>query len=749
VITKYTYDSAHRVTGITDGLNNTITYTLNAAGNVTQEQYKTSAAILKYTHKQVFDELTRLIQDVGASNQISFTSYDKNSNVNRYKDQLANVTQYAYDPLIQFISSTNALNGNTQLQYTSLSDLKSVTDPRTNVTTYTYNAFGDVTSETSPDRGTIQFSSYDGAGNLKSSTDARGIVTNYTYDALNRPLTIAYPSSITQNATLTYDSAGGIGCGAGAIGHLCFTSDTGRTAYQYNTLNQLTYTSESRGAINFTTTYAYDGAGFLTGITLPSGRTIAYTSNANGQVASVVAKVNGSNVTLASSIVYLPFGPINTMTYGNGKTFTGTYNQDYNPTNFTVSTIYNNTLTYDSASNIIQMSSGTYGYDALLRMSSESGTLYTYDATSNRTAKGGTSVTVPSTSNKISAVGANSLTYDSSGNILTYNGNAYTWNAANQLSFVSASGSTVGTYTYNYLNQRTKKVAGATTTFYVYGLGGQIYGEYTSAGALVREYIYLNGQPLAQVNSGSPETATWLHTDQLGTPRFGTNSAGTQVWAWNSDAFGNGTPTGSVTVNLRLPGQYYDSESGLFYNWNRYYSPSLGRYITSDPIGLDGGLNTFNYVYQSPLMYMDPLGLETLPLWVPRGVPLFTGPWGIIISTAENVLTPTTLGNSDCIQNGVNTCATAGETNGCIPEPVFWNEINTKKSSGGTCSCQHRDVFSSGGRSCQTLRELGICGGPYKGSGYNSATCQANARENTPLACRGCLGHCLFTPPRS
>jgi RHS repeat-associated protein len=118
----------------------------------------------------------------------------------------------------------------------------------------------------------------------------------------------------------------------------------------------------------------------------------------------------------------------------------------------------------------------------------------------------------------------------------------------------------------------------------------------------------LNGQPLAQVNSGSPETATWLHTDQLGTPRFGTNSAGTQVWAWNSDAFGNGTPTGSVTVNLRLPGQFYDPESGLSYNWNRYYSPALGRYITSDPIGLAGGMNTFNYVGQSPLMWDDFLG---------------------------------------------------------------------------------------------------------------------------------------------
>jgi hypothetical protein len=62
----------------------------------------------------------------------------------------------------------------------------------------------------------------------------------------------------------------------------------------------------------------------------------------------------------------------------------------------------------------------------------------------------------------------------------------------------------------------------------------------------------------------------------------------------------------------------------------------------------------------------------------------------------------------------------------------------------GTCSCQHRDIFQSGGVSCQTLRERGVCVGPYRGVGTNTATCQDNARSNAPAACQGCLGHCLF-----
>lgn len=144
-----------------------------------------------------------------------------------------------------------------------------------------------------------------------------------------------------------------------------------------------------------------------------------------------------------------------------------------------------------------------------------------------------------------------------------------------------------------------------------------LYGEYTSAGALVREYVYLNGQPLAQVDAGSPEVLTYIHTDHLGTPRFGTNTGGTQVWAWSSDAFGVGAPSGSRTVNLRMAGQYYDSESGLFYNWNRYYNPNIGRYVSSDPIGLKGGLNPFSYAEASPVMYSDPEGLYSSDPWLP------------------------------------------------------------------------------------------------------------------------------------
>ncbi|MBF0527592.1 MAG: RHS repeat-associated core domain-containing protein [Deltaproteobacteria bacterium] len=102
------------------------------------------------------------------------------------------------------------------------------------------------------------------------------------------------------------------------------------------------------------------------------------------------------------------------------------------------------------------------------------------------------------------------------------------------------------------------------------------------------------------------------------------DSSGATVWKWDKDPFGNGAPTGSLTYNLRFPGQYYDSETGLYYNMARDYNPGLGRYIQSDPIGLDGGINTYAYAENDPVSGVDPDGLQAFPLPMPHPMPL---PW--------------------------------------------------------------------------------------------------------------------------
>jgi RHS repeat-associated protein len=88
------------------------------------------------------------------------------------------------------------------------------------------------------------------------------------------------------------------------------------------------------------------------------------------------------------------------------------------------------------------------------------------------------------------------------------------------------------------------------------------------------------------------------------------DETGKQVWSAKYDAFGKATitTTNNMKFNLRADGQYEDDETGLYYNWNRYYNPSLGRYISSDPLGLMAGNNTYNYVNGNPINYTDPTG---------------------------------------------------------------------------------------------------------------------------------------------
>jgi RHS repeat-associated protein len=108
----------------------------------------------------------------------------------------------------------------------------------------------------------------------------------------------------------------------------------------------------------------------------------------------------------------------------------------------------------------------------------------------------------------------------------------------------------------------------------------------------------------------------FVHTDHLGTPRRVSDDLQTLVWSWDSTPFGesppNQDPDGNFqefVLNLRYPGQYFEGETGLYYNYFRTYDPGTGRYMESDPIGLRGGLNTYAYVGGNPLIFSDSFGL--------------------------------------------------------------------------------------------------------------------------------------------
>ena len=140
----------------------------------------------------------------------------------------------------------------------------------------------------------------------------------------------------------------------------------------------------------------------------------------------------------------------------------------------------------------------------------------------------------------------------------------------------------LGDYVYNAKGQRVKKAVNEQTTIFHFDQGGLMIAESASAGTITAEYAYLNGQPLAKIENNS---VNYYHNDHLGTPVLMTDSSSNTVWQGESKPFGEPVSvTGSITNNLRFPGQYYDSETGLHQNWHRDYMVDMGRYLEADPI---------------------------------------------------------------------------------------------------------------------------------------------------------------------
>jgi RHS repeat-associated protein len=120
------------------------------------------------------------------------------------------------------------------------------------------------------------------------------------------------------------------------------------------------------------------------------------------------------------------------------------------------------------------------------------------------------------------------------------------------------------------------------------------------------------------VNTATPATY-FVHTDHLNRPVRMTNAAKAAVWQALWKPFGEVQAiTGTASLDARFPGQWFQIESGLAYNWHRYYDATTGRYTQADPLGFVDGPGVFGYAGSAATMWADPFGLYTeIIIWAP------------------------------------------------------------------------------------------------------------------------------------
>ncbi|HST47595.1 RHS repeat-associated core domain-containing protein, partial [Jatrophihabitans sp.] len=563
--TNFSYNTMGSLASVTNAASQVTSYTYAPDGQL--------ASVANTTQDKVTDSYNPLGQLVASTDPLNRATQYWNDAVNRPVITTASdggQTVTSYDAGNHVTRVVDAVGRQAGYSYNLAGQLTTITDANLHTTTYTYDTDGRSTGWVQTGGASLS-RSYDPAGNLASTTDGRGKITTISYDVLNRPSVVKYGvSGSTATSSISY--------GYDALNRVTSLQDSvdGTTSIGYDNVGEPTTVTTPQGTIS----YSYDAAGRRTGMTVAGGTPISYGYTAANALASIsqgsttvnyAYDTDGRPTSIAlpgatQSYTYDTAGQLSSINYTSGSTTLGTINYSYDPVGRVVG------------------ESGSWA-----RLALPAAMTATYNA-----------------ANEATAVKGVAQSYDAAGHLTNDGTNSYSWNDRGQLASVTGTGVNES-YGYNPSGLRTRVTSGASSTSYLWDLSGNQVAELTGGSVSATE-LTGPGTDRTLVRTDANGSRSQL-TDRLGSTVATTDATGVVKSQFGYTPYGQQAASGeSIAGAPGFTGRTSSSATGLQYNRDRYYNPTLGRFISQDPTGQAGGLNTYAYAYGNPTNVTDPSG---------------------------------------------------------------------------------------------------------------------------------------------
>jgi RHS repeat-associated protein len=487
--------------------------------------------------------------------------------------------------------------------YSNNGKLATLKDAENNLTTYEYDGFDRLSKTRFPTTtkggGTSSTTDYEQLGYDANSNvtsrrlrDATSIA--FTYDNLNRATLKNLPGS-EPDVTYGYDN----------LGRLTSASQTGNAlSFTYDALSRNLTQVGPQGTVSS----QWDLAGRRTRLTYPgSGLYVDYDYLVTGEMTKIRENGTTWGIGVLATYAYDNLGRRTSLTFGNGAAQASGFDA--------VSRLSSLTNNLAGTTNDLSQALG-YNPAGQIVSNVRTGDAYAwtahYNENRNYTANG---------LNQYTASGAIVPTYDSKGNLTSAGTTTYAYSSENML--LSASSGTSASLAYDPALRLYEVTAGASTTRFAYDGLDQI-AEYDGSNALLRRHVHGPGvdDPIVWYEGSGTTDRRFLGSDERGSIVSVSDGSGT-MFALNSyDEYG--IPGAANAGRFQYTGQAWLPELGMYHYKARIYSPTLGRFLQTDPIDVEGGVNLYAYVGNDPVNFVDPLGLDSDDLVIvmgPRAAP--------------------------------------------------------------------------------------------------------------------------------